>query len=163
MVLKDKNNILKVLKLLWKFWEEDSSITMPSYEHDIQTSEFLDILYEKGRLIGLTEMDDEDKFFWWNAIIFNEDSLSNGTLTVNNLKLPKKKDYNLTWVGEFRTTVRKTYVHEFSSYLTEEQIQRNYVYLDTEDIIDKWDSTAVEEEFIDEEIVDDWFEDIEET
>ena len=125
MIPKNKENIVRILKVLWKFWEERNGLDWPSTEGELFLSEFDDLYREHGFKIGLEDTVPE-KSFWWCALISNENFLFRGDLTTSNLKVPELKKYNVKHKEDVTIFATIHYETPVLTYMNENQLEVNF-------------------------------------
>jgi hypothetical protein len=87
-------------------------------------------------------------FYFMNAIIDNAENLKNGTLTLDNIKNPKEKEFVIN-LSEVRYETKRYYGEvKVSGYFTESQLEKNVDALNSESEIDLYDYDQVDSEYI---------------
>ena len=94
MIITDPGKLVQGLKTIHKLWEDENPVDWVS-----QTSieNFYDFIKKKGKYVGRTT-DMDDIGFWYNAMSDNEDLLSEGTLTKDNVVVPKEKEIEVQFL-----------------------------------------------------------------
>ena len=94
MIITDPGKLVQGLKTIHKLWEDENPVDWVS-----QTSieNFYDFIKKKGKYVGITT-DMDDIGFWYNAMSDNEDLLSEGTLTKDNVVVPKEKEIEVQFL-----------------------------------------------------------------
>ena len=139
--------LLQVLPFLYKIIQKEFG-DLESDDLDIDSGLFEDLFKRVAKNMGLGY--GVDSFFYFmNAIIDNSENLENGSLTLDNLKNPKKKRFQLN-ITERRTETRKYWGElKISGYYTESQLEKNVYNLYSEGELDLYDYDQVDSEYID--------------
>ena len=139
--------LLQVLPFLYKIIQRKFGI-LESEDLDIEDDLYKTIFKRVAKNMGLGY--GVDSFFYFmNAIIDNSENLENDSLTLDNLKNPKKKGFQLN-ITERRTETRKYYGKlKISGYYTESQLEKNVYNLYSEGELDLYDYDQVDSEYID--------------
>jgi hypothetical protein len=139
--------LLQVLPFLYKIIQREFGI-LESDDLDIDSGLFEDLFKRVAKNMGLGY--GVDSFFYFmNAIIDNSENLENESLTLDNLKNPKKKRFQLN-ITESRTETRKYWGElKISGYYTESQLEKNVYNLYSEGELDLYDYDQVDSEYID--------------
>jgi len=139
--------LLQVLPFLYKIIQRKFGI-LESEDLDIEGDLYKTIFKRVAKNMGLGY--GVDSFFYFmNAIIDNSENLENESLTLDNLKNPKKKGFQLN-ITERRTETRKYYGKlKISGYYTESQLENNVYNLYSEGELDLYDYDQVDSEYID--------------
>jgi hypothetical protein len=139
--------LLQVLPFLYKIIQRKFGI-LESEDLDIEDDLYKTIFKRVAKNMGLGY--GVDSFFYFmNAIIDNSENLENESLTLDNLKNPKKKGFQLN-ITERRTETRKYYGKlKISGYYTESQLENNVYNLYSEGELDLYDYDQVDSEYID--------------
>lgn len=139
--------LLQVLPILYKIIQRDFG-DLVSNDLDIDSGLFEDLFKRVAKNMGLGY--GVDSFFYFmNAIMDNSNNLKNETLTLDNLKNPKEKEYQIN-VTEIRTETTKYYGKvEVSGYYTESQLEKNVYNLYSEGEFDLYDYEQVDSDYVD--------------
>jgi hypothetical protein len=87
-------------------------------------------------------------FYFMNAIIDNSENLKNGTLSLDNLKNPKEKEFVIN-ISEVRYETTRYYGEvKVSGYFTESQLKKNVDALNSENEIDLYDYDQDDSEYL---------------
>ena len=151
MIFTDPTKLVQVLKSIHKLWEDENPTDWVS-----QTSIeiFYNFLTKKGKYLGIDGRLFDEVGFWYNAMSNNEDSLSDGTLTKDNVVVPQEKNIKLEYMIIEWEKVANTYDDEFTSYFTAEQIEEEFWFFRNEDYLDVGSFRLVNKDYIDGEIED---------
>jgi hypothetical protein len=139
--------LLQVLPFLYKIIQRKFGI-LESEDLDIEDDLYKTIFKRVAKNMGLGY--GVDSFFYFmNAIIDNSENLENDSLTLDNLKNPKKKGFQLN-ITERRSETRMYYGKvKISGYYTESQLENNVHNLYSEGELDLYDYDQVDSEYID--------------
>ena len=150
MIITDPGKLVQGLKTIHKLWEDENPVDWVS-----QTSieNFYDFIKKKGKYVGITT-DMDDIGFWYNAMSDNEDLLSEGTLTKDNVVVPKEKEIEVQFLIIEWEKVGNYYKDDFSSYFTPSQIEDEFWFFRNEDYLDPGNFRLINKDYIDGEIED---------
>ena len=134
-----KDNLVKVLQILYKLWNRQYPEDWPS-KHEIEWGagepfKFY-MKYQKQLSLG-GEVD--DYYYWMNALEKNEDDLENNTLTVDDVIVPKYYTYNIETEENRRENVTVYYEGDVEGYFTESQLERSFYELGSDVAFDYYD------------------------
>ena len=150
MRINDPTKLVQTLKSLNKLWGD----TNPSdWVSQTSIESFYEFIVKKGKYIGITN-DMDDIGFWYNAMADNEDLLSDGTLTKENVVVPKEREIEVEFLIIEWEKVANSYEDTFPSYFTATQIEDEFWFFRNEDYLDPGLFTHTNKEYIDGEIED---------
>ena len=150
MIFTDPIKLIQALKSLHKLWEDENPVDWVSQTSIEKFYEFID---KKGKYIGVTT-DMADIGFWYNALSDNEDLLNEGTLTKDNVIIPKEREIEVQFMIIEWEKVANHYIDEFPSYFTPIQIEDEFWFFRNEDYLDTGSFRLVNKDYIDGEIED---------
>jgi hypothetical protein len=139
--------LLQALPILYKIIQREFG-DLESEDLDVDDDLYETIFKRVAKNMGLGY--GVDSFFYFmNAIIDNSENLENGTLTLDNLKNPKEKEFQIN-VSEIRNETTKYYGKlEISGYYTESQLEKNVYNLYSEGEIELYDYEQVDSDYLD--------------
>lgn len=124
-----KDNLVKVLQILYKVWNRVFPNDYPSkYNLEWGGGEPYDFYMKYQKQLSLGGETD-DFFYWMNALLENEDNLEEDTLSVDNVIVPKYYTYTIETEENRRENVTVYYEGDVEGYFTEDQLQRNFYEL----------------------------------
>jgi hypothetical protein len=134
-----KDNLVKVLQILYKVWNREFPNDYPSkhyIEWDGGEPYNFYMKYQKQLSLG---GETDDFYYWMNALLENEDNLDEDTLSVDNVIVPKYYTYTIETEEERRENVTVYYEGEVEGYFTEDQLQRSFYELGSDVAFDYYD------------------------
>jgi hypothetical protein len=139
MIRISKDNLVKVLQILYKVWNRDFPNDYPSkYYIEWNSGEPYNFYMKYQRRLSLGGETD-DFYYWMNALLENEDNLDEDTLSVDNVIVPKYYTYTIETEEERRENVTVYYEGEVEGYFTEDQLQRSFYELGSDVAFDYYD------------------------
>ena len=151
MIITDPTKLVQTLKSLNKLWGDANPFENWVSQTSIES--FYEFIVKKGKYIGITN-DMDDIGFWYNAMADNEDLLSDGTLTKENVVVPKEREIEVEFLRIEWEKVANSYEDTFPSYFTATQIEDEFSFFINEDYLDPGQFTHTNKEYIDGEIED---------
>ena len=139
--------LLQVLPFLYKIIQKEFG-DLKSDDLDIDSGLFEDIFKRVAKNMGLGY--GVDSFFYFmNAILDNSENLKNGTLNLDNIKNPKKRNFEINVTETRYETTRYYGIIKESGYFTESQLEKNMDKLYSDGLISLYDYDQVDSEYID--------------
>lgn len=136
-----KDNLVRGLQILYKLWNRDFPDDYPSKHHiEWEMGIPYDFYMKYQKQLGLGR-EANDYYYWMNALEENEDNgiLENNTLSIDNVIVPKYYTYNVETEEDRRENVTVFYEGDVEGYFTEEQLQRSFYELGSDNVFDYYD------------------------
>ena len=136
-----KDNLVRGLQILYKLWNREFPDDYPSKYHlEWEMGEPYDFYMKYQKQLGLGR-EANDYYYWMNALEENEDNgvLENGTLSVDNVIVPKYYTYSVETEEDRRENVTVFYEGDVEGYFTEDQLQRSFYELGSDNVFDYYD------------------------
>jgi hypothetical protein len=138
--------LLQVLPFLYKVIQKEFG-DLESDDLDMEDRLYIPKFSRIAKNMGISSSANSF-FYFMNAIIDNAENLKNGTLTLDNIKNPKEKEFVIN-LSEVRYETKRYYGEvKVSGYFTESQLEKNVDALNSESEIDLYDYDQVDSEYI---------------
>jgi hypothetical protein len=138
--------LLQVLPFLYKVIQKEFG-DVESDDLDMEDDLYIPKFSRIAKNMGI-ESSANSFFYFMNAIIDNSENLKNGTLTLDNIKNPKEKEFVIN-ISEVRYETTKYYGEvKVSGYFTESQLEKNVDALNSENEIELHDYNQIDSEYI---------------
>jgi hypothetical protein len=138
--------LLQLLPFLYKIIQKEFG-DLESDDLDIEDDLYIPKFSRIAKNMGIRSSANSF-FYFMNAIIDNSENLKNGTLTLDNLKNPKEKEFVIN-ISEVRYETTRYYGEvKVSGYFTESQLENNVDALNSESEIDLYNYDQVDSEYL---------------
>jgi hypothetical protein len=138
--------LLQILPFLYKVIQKEFG-DLESDDLDMEDRLYIPKFSRIAKNMGISSSANSF-FYFMNAIIDNAENLKNGTLTLDNIKNPKEKEFVIN-LSEVRYETKRYYGEvKVSGYFTESQLEKNVDALNSESEIDLYDYDQVDSEYI---------------
>jgi hypothetical protein len=142
-----KEDLVKVLKLLYKLWNRQYEDKFPSnFRLEWGEGEPYNFYMTNRKYLGLGGEYD-DFYFWMNALEENEDNLDNDTLDVSNVTYPAYNTFTIRTQEERVEDVTIYYEGSVEGYMTENQLQYSFYELGSGEMFEYYDFDEVDRDY----------------